>query len=144
MDDNGSPEELVFVFSCNLHSHNHPNQFRARSKTGSGTSNLASTSKACLASQGVIPSNTSSTKSSIPYSLANHRALIAMRCAKNARPFNSVYDEDYLNEVEMLRPGTIVPSPSTVSRDINDIYVALSTHVKNYFFVCSLFHFYCE
>ena len=52
--------------------------------------------------------------SAIPYSEANHRALIALHCAKSARPINMVMDEDYLAEVEMLHPGTVVPSPNTV------------------------------
>ncbi|KAF8218480.1 hypothetical protein L208DRAFT_1350996, partial [Tricholoma matsutake] len=39
-------------------------------------------------------------------------------CTKNHCPFNSVLDEDYQAEVEMLQPGTIIPSPQMVSRDI--------------------------
>ncbi|KII90073.1 hypothetical protein PLICRDRAFT_108714 [Plicaturopsis crispa FD-325 SS-3] len=56
-----------------------------------------------------------------------------MRCARSRRPFNSVADPDYLAEVQLLRPGTVVPHPSTVSRDARDIYLQASNHIKEYF-----------
>ncbi len=56
------------------------------------------------------------------YSETRHRALIALRCAASHRPFNLAKDPLYLEEVEMLRPGTTVPAPSTVSRDLQTIY----------------------
>ncbi|KAH8104903.1 hypothetical protein DFH11DRAFT_1506471 [Phellopilus nigrolimitatus] len=71
------------------------------------------------------------------YSHAAHRALMALRSASDNRPFHALADKHYLMEVEMLRPGTIVPSPSTTSRDINDLYLELSKNVRNYFQVCS-------
>ncbi|KAF8223266.1 hypothetical protein L208DRAFT_1017635, partial [Tricholoma matsutake] len=54
-------------------------------------------------------------------------------CAKNHCPFNSVLDDDYQAEVEMLRPRMIIPSPQTVSRDIKAMYAEMSKHVQNYF-----------
>ncbi|KAF8799387.1 hypothetical protein BYT27DRAFT_7217763 [Phlegmacium glaucopus] len=69
----------------------------------------------------------------IPYSEPAHRALIALRCAKNARPINSVLDDDYKLEVEMLQPGTKIPHPMTVQRDLLYIYEQASIAVKNYF-----------
>jgi hypothetical protein len=56
-----------------------------------------------------------------------------MQCAKNHRSFNSVLDEDYQAEVEMLCPGTILPGPQTVSCDIKSIYAKMSKNVWNYF-----------
>jgi hypothetical protein len=41
----------------------------------------------------------------------------------------------YQVEVEMLRPGTILPGPQTVSRDIKSIYAEMSKNVRNYFMV---------
>lgn len=72
----------------------------------------------------------------ISYTPAAHRGLIALRSAKNNRPFNAVLDEDYIREVQMLRPGAVLPSPITVSRDINLIYTEMSRKVKEYFMVC--------
>ena len=71
-----------------------------------------------------------------PYSEAAHRALIGLRCAKSHRPFNSVLDDDYQTEVQMLRPGTKIPHPMTVSRDVNAMYFEMSKHVRNYFQAC--------
>lgn len=87
----------------------------------------------CLKKQGLDPRPKS--ESAIPYSEANHRALIALRCAKSARPINMVTDEDYLAEVEMLRPGTVVPSTNTIQRDLMHIYTMASVFVANYFMV---------
>jgi hypothetical protein len=74
----------------------------------------------------------------IPYTEAAHCALIALRCAKNHHPFNSVLDEDYQAEVDMLCPGTKLPHPATVSRDIQAIYLDMSRHICNYFQVLYL------
>ncbi|KAF9521562.1 hypothetical protein CPB83DRAFT_778512 [Crepidotus variabilis] len=41
----------------------------------------------------------------LEYSTANHCTLIAMQCTKNARPINTILDDKYQAEVEMLRPG---------------------------------------
>ena len=87
--------------------------------------------------QGIeLQKNTSA--DAIPYSESGHNVLIAMRCAKQSRSTNSVLDEDYRWEVEMLRPGTKVPYPTTVQRDLIHIYEHASTWVVNYFLVLSL------
>ncbi|KAH8110931.1 hypothetical protein DFH11DRAFT_1513749, partial [Phellopilus nigrolimitatus] len=103
--------------------------------TSQGTSNLKSGAEICDQSRGVVAAVARLTGSAPPYSLAAHRALIALRAAKSHRPFNFVTDPHYKLEVEMLRPGTIIPHPTTVSRDINTLYVGLSNYVKDYFTV---------
>jgi hypothetical protein len=69
------------------------------------------------------------------YSVAGHCALIALQCAKFAQPFNMITDDEYVYEVLMLRPHTIIPDPSTILRDIKHIYAQMSIHVKSYFSV---------
>ncbi|KAG1863098.1 hypothetical protein F4604DRAFT_1587261, partial [Suillus subluteus] len=69
------------------------------------------------------------------YTPEANRALIVMHCAVNRCPFRSVADPLYIEEVELLRPEVIVPSPRTVSRDINEIYREGSKNVKEYFSV---------
>ncbi|KAJ7720509.1 hypothetical protein B0H16DRAFT_1245762, partial [Mycena metata] len=101
--------------------------------SGNGTTNLLKTAQACDTAHGITAS-TSSTPTSI-YSPAAHRAIIAMRTATSHRPFNSVNDKYYRMEVELLRPGTIIPSASTVSRGLNLLYVELWKSVKSYFAV---------
>ncbi|KAF9461417.1 hypothetical protein BDZ94DRAFT_1221376 [Collybia nuda] len=103
--------------------------------TAEGTSNLVKTKNACLEVRGL--SVESKAPVTLPYSEASHRALIALRAAKYNHPFNAVLDDDYQEEVRMLRPGTALPSPSTVSRDINAIYIAMGDFIRSYFMVCS-------
>jgi hypothetical protein len=38
-------------------------------------------------------------------------------------------DKEYLKEVELLHPGTTVPSPDTVGEDIQDLYQGTSVHI---------------
>ena len=69
------------------------------------------------------------------YSPETHRALIALRYAKHSRPINSILDDDYRTEVEILCPGTTLPHSTTVQRDLINIYIHMSTFVMNYFMV---------
>lgn len=132
---NGEPSKLVFAFTCKVDPTHHPAHLRPRMSSGHGTKNLQVGVQVCNKRVGVTSGGTSARTVGEPFSPAAHRTLIAMRCAKNHRPFNSVLDEDYQAEVEMLRPGTILPSPVTVSRDIKAIYAEMSKNVRNYFMV---------
>jgi hypothetical protein len=129
---------LSFVFICKDHPELHSSGpiIRARKKGGAdGTSNLQKGVDSCLRKRGIeLQKNTST--DAIPYSESGHHVLIAMQCAKQSWPINSVLDEDYLQEVEMLRPGTKVPHATTVQRDLIHIYEHASTWVMNYFLVC--------
>ncbi|KAF5311813.1 hypothetical protein D9619_002319 [Psilocybe cf. subviscida] len=134
----GHPMSLVFVFECKFNQQDHPTLTRLRNKTSEGTGNLKKAMDVCLKSLGQsnhsqMASDTTNTLPSGQYTYATHRALIALRCAKNFRPFNMVTDSDYILEVLLLRPGTKIPDPSTVSRDIKHIYEQMALHVKNYF-----------
>ncbi|KAF6749030.1 hypothetical protein DFP72DRAFT_819607, partial [Ephemerocybe angulata] len=71
----------------------------------------------------------------LPYSEANHRAVVALRCAENQRPYNMVEDRLYKVEVEMLRPGTTPPKPATVSRDVQRLFIDMAVLVAQYFMV---------
>jgi len=127
------PMALMFVFTCKTHPDTHTVQFRPRMKTGEGTNNLRVSQNLCHSRHGEGGSIRQMAASTIPYSASAHRALIAMRCAKNHRPFSMVTDDEYLAEVDMLRPGTNPPAPATVSRDIGVLYLEMSKHVLNYF-----------
>ncbi|KAJ7442035.1 hypothetical protein FB451DRAFT_944207, partial [Mycena latifolia] len=100
--------------------------------TSTGTSNLLKTARECDSDRGAVIVRSSAAPE---YSPAAHRAIIAMRTATSHRPFNFINDKYYKMEVEMLRPGAIIPSPSTVSRDLKLLYVELSRNVKSYFLV---------
>ncbi|KAF9522281.1 hypothetical protein CPB83DRAFT_777290, partial [Crepidotus variabilis] len=73
------------------------------------------------------------------YTPARHQAVIALRCATSHRPANYVNDPLYRQEVQLLRPSTVIPSASTVGRDINRLYLEGSKNVKKYFSVSALF-----
>lgn len=109
--------------------------------TGHGTKNFQDGVKACNKRVGTTSSTTLVVNVHEPYSAAAHHTLIAMCCAKNHRLFNSVLDEDYQAEVHMLCPGTILPSPQTVSHDIKAIYSEMSKNVrKNFLVSCGVFY----
>jgi hypothetical protein len=55
-----------------------------------------------------------------------------------------VLDEDYQAEVQMLRPGTEIPHPITISRDARTVYLELSKRVREYFVVNTNFFTSCS
>ena len=119
--ETGEPHSMTLIFTCKTHPQHHASVWtHPRVKTGDGTSNLQKDVDVCLRKQGhghVKPS-----PPAIPYSEAAHRALIVLRCEKNARPINFVLDEDYRHEIEMLRPGTKLAHPMTIQWDLLYIY----------------------
>ncbi|KAK6971893.1 putative AC transposase [Favolaschia claudopus] len=56
-----------------------------------------------------------------------------LRCACLKRAFNEIEDSWYRMEVQLLRPGTVVPSADTVAEDVQRLYVSLAHEVKKYF-----------
>ncbi|KAF8595924.1 hypothetical protein BDV93DRAFT_455826, partial [Ceratobasidium sp. AG-I] len=100
--------------------------------TGNGTQNLLSSAKTCDSRWGAPTEASSLNNYFSTYSVAKHRTLIAIQCAQNKRSFNSVADDLYRQEVELLRPGTSLPSPTTVLCDVRVIYASAATGVKEY------------
>jgi hypothetical protein len=136
LDEDGR-KTLIFKFTCKHLSPTHDSHERERCKTSGGTTNLQKSAAKCDAARGVMPLPTlvtaASGSASLPYSEAAHRTVIALRSATSHRPFNAVADKYYKMEVELLRPGTKIPSPKTVSLDINTLYLELSKGVRAYF-----------
>jgi hypothetical protein len=111
-------------------------------QSSQGTGNLGKGEKDCNARRGVNGDTNKNAQQDLfgsvsRYTPARHRALIALRCASSHRPFNSVADPYYLEEVELLRAGTKVPAPITVSRDVQILYREGAKKVKEYFKVSS-------
>ncbi|KAJ7829498.1 hypothetical protein B0H14DRAFT_2366573 [Mycena olivaceomarginata] len=107
-------------------------------QSSQGTGNLGKGEKDCNARRGVNGDTNKNAQQDLfgsvsRYTPARHRALIALRCASSHRPFNSVADPYYLEEVELLRAGTKVPAPITVSRDVQILYREGAKKVKEYF-----------
>ncbi|KDQ07371.1 hypothetical protein BOTBODRAFT_79550, partial [Botryobasidium botryosum FD-172 SS1] len=103
--------------------------------TSEGTHNLNNGIKRCksLVSKDDDDGGVNKKRTPTAYTPAHHRALIALRCAVSKRPFNMVKDRHYIAEVELLRPGMVVPHPSIVSSDICNIYTQSAEYVKSYF-----------
>ena len=134
-DEDG--KTFYYVFSCKYNHPGHQVLERARMKNGNGTTNLKNANDRCDRARGVHAPETNHALSAPQYSPARHRALIALRCAVHNRPVNSVNDALYHEEVQLLRPGTIIPSDITVARDITFLYHNLAKRVKKYFVVRS-------
>ncbi|KAF8595857.1 hypothetical protein BDV93DRAFT_449766, partial [Ceratobasidium sp. AG-I] len=56
-------------------------------------------------------------------------ALLAIRCARDRRSFESVVDDLHNQEVELLRRGTKLPVSATVSNGVSNIYLDASQRV---------------
>lgn len=109
----GNPLSLTFVFTCKKNPEAHHVILHPCSKTGEGTSNLVRTMNNCLYEQGLsIMKSMMKSQLSIPvhYSPTAHRTFIALHCAKYSCPFNFVADDEYQIKVNMLCPGTTLPS----------------------------------
>jgi hypothetical protein len=136
--DGKTPRLLRFQFSCRYGDIKHV-KIRNRMKTSDGTNRLLRTAIKCDEDHGVISSSSSSNiVKSFTYSPTAHRTMIALRATSNHRPMNSVTDAWYHQEVQMLRPGTPIPSPATVSNDIKNLYKHGSQFVAKYL-VCLLY-----
>ncbi len=134
-DEDDEPVEIISIFTCKINPENHTSHYQARFKTSSGTTNLLNGIKQCDKRNNITSHSLLSSSPSLPYSIATHRTLLALRCATNNRPFNIVNDQFYEIEVDMLRPGTKLPSANTLSRDTTLLYQEMSREVKNHFSV---------
>ncbi|KAJ7495277.1 ribonuclease H-like domain-containing protein [Mycena latifolia] len=109
---------IIFIFQCKHNNPKHPENTRERSKMKQGSSKLGDTAKKCEQGR----AEPAAKAVAVPYNEARHRAICAIRCAANKRPFASQDDHWYRLEVELLRPGTIPPSSKTVERDVGTLY----------------------
>ncbi|KAF9037431.1 hypothetical protein BDP27DRAFT_1190478, partial [Rhodocollybia butyracea] len=103
--------------------------------TSNGTNTLLTKARACDTGRGISVSQGPSSPLHLQYSPAAHRAVIVLKCASSFRPFNSVNDRWYKVEVEMLRPGTLLPSAATLSRDTKILYQNGAEQLQRYLLV---------
>ena len=126
------PQSIEFLFTCKSHTQNHAQPLHcSQMKSGDGTTKFLKDVKQCEEKQGIYQPQPAS--SSVPYTVKNHCALIALHCVKHARPMNEIMDDNYQAEVDMLCPGTVIPHPTTIQWDL---YLCSYLHfVMNYFLV---------
>jgi hypothetical protein len=105
---------------------------RTRHELGQGTSFLQRRAENCDKASGrsASKSHLAVTPTHQPYSEAAHRAILAMRCATSHRPLNMVKDPLYKAVVELLRPGTKIPDPTTLRNDLPLLTQEYSKRVK--------------
>jgi hypothetical protein len=65
------------------------------------------------------------------YSPARFRFLLAMWCARRHRPFKIVHDDELVEIFQMLYDRVDVPHPTTVSRDVKEIFYICKENVGN-------------
>ncbi|KAE9401700.1 hypothetical protein BT96DRAFT_817556 [Gymnopus androsaceus JB14] len=91
-------------------------------KTGNDTHILLNKACACDRECGLAIEQNSDGPLQLCYSPAAHCAILVLQCASSYHPFHFVNDCWYQVEVEMLRPGTMIPSASTLSCDTKLLY----------------------
>jgi hypothetical protein len=130
---------ITYHFHCIHNNPDHKVITRDRKKAGEGTHKLLTTAQACDEKQGIVNSARSEL-CGLTYDPIVHRTIVALRCAHSHRPCNSARDRFYKLEVELLRPGTHVPSPGNISLDIKRLYIGLAPNITNYILVGLYFH----
>ncbi|KAJ4497317.1 hypothetical protein C8R41DRAFT_759714, partial [Lentinula lateritia] len=103
--------------------------------TGDGTHTLLTKARNCDQKRRVPAVLGSIGPLQLSYSPAAHRTVLVMRCASSFRPFYAVNDHWYQVEVEMLRPGTLIPSAKTLSRDTKLLYENGAQQLQRYLLV---------
>ncbi|KAL1698216.1 hypothetical protein EV121DRAFT_218520 [Schizophyllum commune] len=130
---------MTYEFHCKHGNTDHRVIKRARKQTSYGTTQLLRKARECDESRGLQ----AAVAQTIPYSPLNHRTLIALRSAASHRPFHMVKDKFYEMEVQMLRPATILPSPQTISADLERLYIGLTNDLKKHLIVSPFSVFGC-
>ncbi|KAH7334997.1 hypothetical protein B0J17DRAFT_732961, partial [Rhizoctonia solani] len=59
--------------------------------------------------------------------------LLALWCAQNHCPFEMVSDDLLAAIMNELRPGTTLPNPTTLSRDVQSLYQCNMQAIQGYF-----------
>ncbi|KAF9008060.1 hypothetical protein BDQ17DRAFT_1455832 [Cyathus striatus] len=141
--------KIFFIFTCKTHPGAGPTlhnvQHRGHMDTDHGTKNLKTSMESCEGYQREeARSSALSLVSTIPYSLINHRTLLVLQCADSMWPFNMVNDKFYQMQVQMLCPGTKLPSHDTIQRDTIYLFKVMSLHVQQYFQVCFIYYLFTE
>ncbi|KAI0070264.1 hypothetical protein K474DRAFT_878261 [Panus rudis PR-1116 ss-1] len=129
--ESGGTRRLTIMLACKHGDPRHLTHARERCKQGSGTSNLVSAVRACDARR----QHASQAKDVPGYTLAHHRMLIVIRCARRKRSFRSVQDAEYLEELQLVAqdPTISVPCERTIQRDTERLYEGLAPSLTAYF-----------
>jgi hypothetical protein len=129
-------KSLIHVMSCRHDHPKHQTYKRLRSKVHEGTSNLQRAADTCNRRRNVTMTHAMQVvehTTTGSYTPARHRAIAALWGATSARPLRMMFDKYHRMEVELLRPGTTLPSESTTARDMKLLHRELAIQVKGFF-----------
>ncbi|KAF8758656.1 hypothetical protein RHS01_02406 [Rhizoctonia solani] len=113
-------------------SKSHKRFSRAQLNTGAGTTVLLHGADDCDEARGVLATNKKANLVK-EYSPAYHRGLLSLWGACSHRSFDSLTNKFHQAKVELLRPGTKLPSSVTLSWDIKLIHTQYIPKVWEYF-----------
>jgi hypothetical protein len=132
LDDFGE-KYIRFKFTCKSDPENHSPQYRDRQDTSYGTHNLQRKANACDTRTRTRKAVDTASTASRHFSTTRFRALLALWCARNHRPVELVQDELFGMIIDELRPGTLSPDRTTISRDIRGLYKHNMESIRAYF-----------
>ncbi|CAE6473416.1 unnamed protein product [Rhizoctonia solani] len=124
---------IWFVLTCKTNPVRHKPQSRRRGDDSSGTKKFNDTANKCNIQCNRIEGAEETVSGVREFSLARFRALLALWCARNHRPFEMISDDLLVAIVNELRPGTALPDPTTLSRDIQSLYQRNMQAIRHYF-----------
>ncbi|CUA71178.1 Putative AC transposase [Rhizoctonia solani] len=132
-NDKFGGKTIWFVFACKTNPVRHKPQTRQRGDDSSGTKKFNNTANKCNLQCARVKGAEETTSRVREFSPARFRALIALWCARNHRPFEMVSDDLLVAIVNELRPGTALPDPTTLSRDVQSLYRDNMEAIRHYF-----------
>ncbi|KAK1223122.1 hypothetical protein PQX77_014009 [Marasmius sp. AFHP31] len=124
---------ITFIFSCKFNNPDHPVITHNHQKTGHGTTWLKDTMGACNKTRGIATSESMELGlCGLTYSIIVHRTILALWTVHSHCALKIVGDHFFKLHVELLRPGTALPCPNTVSEDVKRLYIGLSVCLQAY------------
>lgn len=123
----------LIIFFRNL------SQSLVRGRYEDSTKNLLNHARKCEPADSAQSQQLAAFANGSTYSAARLWYLLAMWCARHHRPFNIVKD-DKLNEIFLMLYARVeVPHPTTVSRDVKEIFHICKKNVAEFLQVCIQF-----
>jgi hypothetical protein len=129
---------IVQEWGLTMCNYSHPSRFITRVRTDDSTSNLVKHVSHCQPTIGLENELITMYANGQTYNAPQMRFLLAKWVSRRFRPFLIVEDPELIAIFRMLYGRVQVPSASTVSRDVKEIFVMSKICVKHLLQVCCL------
>ncbi|KAG8747952.1 hypothetical protein FRC11_012206, partial [Ceratobasidium sp. 423] len=126
-------QKIWYKFTCKSDPQRHKALYRWHKDDSSGTKKFIDAANWCNARLNVAQQPEESTEQVSQFSLARFQAFLALWCARNHRPFEMINDDLFAAIVNELRPGTLLPDSTTLSRDVQSLYQQNMQAIRHYF-----------